>query len=191
MFAVDVKIGNRDGGMAGDFAYESEAGLLHARGHEVGGERGNIVGDALSESGGQIARCGHDRASYERVGISGEDLVVVIVGVVEENLCVADAIFSGDGGVVNLRDAHVEQSVTGADDQRMSFAKRISQSGARAEVVWIERYFAGRREQRVGLQSGGGEGLEIPAHTEVDGEMVGDADGVLSEGGVVIAVGIR
>ena len=32
--------------------------------------------------------------------------------------------------------------------------------------------------------------MEIPAHAEVDGEMIGGADGVLGEGGVVIAVGI-
>ena len=40
------------------------------------------------------------------------------------------------------------------------------------------------------MKSGGGEGLEIPANSEVDGEMIGDADGVLGEGGVVVAVGV-
>ena len=31
--------------------------------------------------------------------------------------------------------------------------------------------------------------MEIPANAEVDGEVIGDADGVLGEGGVVVAVG--
>src|ERR1022692_1995591 len=176
MFAVNVKIGDGDGGMAGDFALEGEAGLLDARGDEVGGEGGDVVGDALGESGGKIARRGHDRAGDQRVGICGEDLVVVVVGVVEKELSVGDAVFGGDGGVVDLRNADVERSVSGADDERVGLTDGVGESGARAEVVGFEGNFAGGRKQRIGEKSGGGEGLEIPAHAEVDGEMVGDAD---------------
>jgi len=35
MLAVDVEIGDGDGGVVGDFAFESETGLLDARGDEV------------------------------------------------------------------------------------------------------------------------------------------------------------
>ncbi len=68
MFAVDVEIRDRDGGVAGDFALESEAGLLHARSHEVGSERGDVVGDALGESGGKIARSGGRERATEPAG---------------------------------------------------------------------------------------------------------------------------
>jgi hypothetical protein len=56
--------------------------------------------------------------------------------------------------------------------------------------VGIEGNFAGGRKQRVRDQSGGGESLQVPAHAQVEGEMVGDADRVLGEGGVVVAVGM-
>ncbi len=58
MFAVNVEIGDGDGGAAGDFTLERQAGLLHARSHEVGGEGGNVIGDAFGEPGGETARRG-------------------------------------------------------------------------------------------------------------------------------------
>ena len=150
MFAVNVEIGDGDGGVAGDFAFESEAGLLHARGDEVRGEGGNIVGDAFGESGGKVAgSSGGERAAYQRVGIGGKDLMVVVVGVVEKDLSVGDAVFGGDGGVVDLRNADVEESIAGADDERVGLADGIRESGARAEVVRIEGNFAGGWEQWV------------------------------------------
>jgi hypothetical protein len=116
MLAVDIEIGDGYGGFADYLAFEGEAGLLHARGYEVGSEGGNVVGDALGESGGKVAGGGGgQRAAYERVGVGGEDLLIVIVGVVEKDLSVGDAVFGGDGGVVDLRNADVEESVSGAD----------------------------------------------------------------------------
>lgn len=50
--------------------------------------------------------------------------------------------------------------------------------------------FAGGREKRVGFESGSGESLEIPTNAEIQGEMAGDADGILGEGRVVVAVGV-
>ncbi len=147
MFAVNVEIGDGDGGVAGDFALDSQAGLLHARGYEIGGEGGDVVGYALSESGGQIARCGEVSGQIDqRVGIGGKDLVIVIVGVVQKDLSVGDAVFGGDGGVVDLRNANVEKSVSGADYERVGLADGIRESGARAEIVGLERDFAGGRE---------------------------------------------
>ena len=86
VFAVNVEVRDGDGGVVGDFALDREAGLLHARGHEVAGESGDVVGDALSESGGQTAGGGCNSAGYQRIGIGGEDLVVIEVRVVEEQV---------------------------------------------------------------------------------------------------------
>jgi len=55
MFSVDVEIRDGDRGVAGDFALESEAGLLNARGDEIWSEGRDIVSDTLGESGGRIA----------------------------------------------------------------------------------------------------------------------------------------
>src|ERR1700693_6285917 len=98
MFAVDVEIGSGDGGLAGNLALKREAGLLHARGDEVEGEGGDVVGHSLSESRGKIACGGNNRAAYERVGISGKDLMAVIVGIIQKDLSVGDAVIGGDGG---------------------------------------------------------------------------------------------
>lgn len=159
MFAVDVEIGDGDGSVVGDFAFESKAGLLHARGDEVGGKGGNVVGDAFGESCWETAGGCGDRATHERIRVVGEDLMVVVVGVVEKDLSVGDAIFGGDGGVVNLRNADVEHSITRANHQRMILAEGISESGTRAEVVGLEGNFAGGWEQRIRLKPGVGEGL--------------------------------
>src|ERR1039458_5266979 len=139
MFAMDVEIGNGDGRLACDFALERETGLLHARGDEVESESGNVIGDALRESGGDVARGGNHRAAHQRVGIGGKDLVVVVVGVVKKELSVGDAVIGGDGGVVDLGNADIEDSKAGADDQRSALADGVGESGARAEVVEIGR----------------------------------------------------
>ena len=144
---MDVEIGDGDGGVVGDFAFESETGLLDARGDEVRGECGNVVGDAFGKSGGQVAGSGGgEGTAYQRVGIHGKELMVVVVGVVEEELSVTDAVFGGDGGVVNLRNADVEESIAGTDHERAALADGIRDSGARAKVVRIEGNFAGGRE---------------------------------------------
>src|SRR5271166_4809941 len=113
MFAVDVQIGDGNGGLLGYFALDSKAGLLHARSYEVGGEGGNVVGDTLGESDWETARCGSERAGYEWVGIGRKDLVFVIVGVLEEQLSVGNAVIGCDGGVVDLGNADEEQSIAG------------------------------------------------------------------------------
>ena len=147
MFAVHIEIRNRDGSVSGDFALESQAGLLHPRSHKVGRECRHVVGHALRESGGKIARsCGRERAVNQRVGISGKDLMVVIVGSVKKKLSVGHAVLRGDGGVVDLRNADVEQSITRANHQRMSLADGIGESRSRSEIVRIERDLAGGRE---------------------------------------------
>ena len=51
MFAMDVEIGEGDGGVVGDFFFESDAGLLDARSDEVGGEGGNVAGDGVGSFG--------------------------------------------------------------------------------------------------------------------------------------------
>jgi hypothetical protein len=72
--------------------------------------------------------------------------MVVVVGSVKKNLSVGDAVFRGDRGVIDLRNADVEQSIAGADYQGVGPTDGIGQSGSRAEVVRIEGDFAGRRE---------------------------------------------
>ena len=59
--------------------------MLYARSNEVGSEGGDVVGDALGESRGQRAGRRIERATDQRVRIRGEDLVVVVVRVVEED----------------------------------------------------------------------------------------------------------
>ncbi|MFZ1142932.1 MAG: hypothetical protein WAN76_27445 [Candidatus Sulfotelmatobacter sp.] len=164
--------------------------MLHARGDEVGGEGGDVVGDALGEAGGQRAGSRIERTSYERIGIAGEDLVVVVVRVVEEDAGVGDAVIGLDDRVVNLRNADEEDAVSGADDEWTLVAEGVSQSGARGEVIRLERNFAGWREQRVGDESCSSKGLQVPTDAEIERQVVGDADGVLCEGGVFVGVGI-
>jgi hypothetical protein len=147
MLAVNVEVGDGDGGVVGDFAFESETGLLDARGDEVRGEGGNVVGDAFGESGGEVAgSSGGEGAAYQRIGIHGKELMVVVVGVVEKELRVADAVFGGDGGVIDLRNADIEEPIAGANDEGVGLADGIRESGARAKVVRIEGNFAGGRE---------------------------------------------
>ena len=150
MFAVDVEVGDGDGGMVGDFAFEREAGLLHARSDEIGGKGGNVVSDALGEPSRKTASSRGYGATCQRVGIRGKDLMVVIVAVVEKKLGVGDAVVGGDGGVVYLRNANVEEAVAATDDEWSSLAEGIGKSGARAEIVRVERNFAGGWEKRVG-----------------------------------------
>src|SRR6202011_1943393 len=71
------------------------------------------------------------------------------------------------------------------------FAEGVCESGARGKIIGLEWNLAGGREQRVGQETGGRESLQVPADPEIQGEMVGDADGVLGEGGVFVGVGIR
>src|SRR5579863_5396525 len=135
MFSVNVEIRNGDGGVVGDLALNGEAGLLHARGYEVRVKGGNIVGDALGESRRKITRLRIQRAGHQWVGIGGKELVVVKVGVIEKNLSIGDAVLGGNGGIVDLRDAHVKEPIAGADDKRVSLAEGVGESSARAEVV--------------------------------------------------------
>ena len=165
--------------------------MLHARSDKVRSEGGHIVGNAFGKSGGKIARSAGWGAANQRIRIDGEDLMVVVVpGVVEKNLRVGNAVFGGDGGVVDLRNADVKNAVAAANDERMIFTNGVGQSAARAEIVRIERNLAGGREQRIRFSPGGGEGLQIPAYAEIDREMIGDANRVLRESSVVVAVGI-
>ena len=129
--------------------------------------------------------------AHERVGIAGEDLVVVVVRVVEEDAGVGDAVIGLDDRVVNLRNADEEDAVSGADDEGTLVAEGVGESGARGEVIRLERNFAGWREQRVGDESCSSEGLQVPADAEIQRQVVGDADGVLCEGGVFVGVGMR
>src|ERR1700693_353273 len=149
MFAVNIEIRDGDGGMVGDLALNGEAGLLHARGLEVRVKGGDIVGDALGESRRKITRLRIERAGHQRIGIGGKEPVVVIVGVVEKDLRIADAVFGGDGGVINLRDADIEDPIAGADDEWVSLAEGVRESSTRAEIVRLEGNFAGGREERV------------------------------------------
>jgi len=177
--------------VSGHFFFERQAGLLYARGHEVGSEGGNLVRDTLGESRGQRARGGHERTSYQRIGVGGKNLVVVVIGIVEEDLCVGDAVFGLDGRVIDLRDAHEKNAVSGANHEGASLAERIGQSGARGEVVGLERDPARRWKQGVREQSSARESLQIPANAEIDGKPVGDAQSVLREGRVFVCVWIR
>src|SRR5690242_16888944 len=87
------------------------------------------------------------RATDQRTGIAGNDLVIPIPCIVQERLRVGDAVLRLHDRVVNLRNADVEDSVSGAHDQRAVVANGISQPGAWSEIVRLERNFSGGREQ--------------------------------------------
>ena len=132
MFAANVEQRDGDRGVIGDLFFKCQADLLDARSDEVGGEGGDVVGDALGESRGKSAVRGVERTTYQRVGISGEDEVVVVVRVVEEDLGVGDAVFGLHDGVVNLRDANEEDAVSAADYEWTPVAegsRRIRRAG--------------------------------------------------------------
>src|SRR5271170_725907 len=137
VLAVNIKIGDSDCGFAGDLALESKAGLLHARRDEIRRESRDIVSDALRKSGWKITGRGRERAGEQRVRIDRKGRVVGEVRVVEKDLGVSDAIFRRDGGVVDLRNPDVKDSVAGANDEWMSLAEGIGESGARPEVAGI------------------------------------------------------
>ena len=63
--------------------------------------------------------------------------MAVIVVVIEEDLSVGNAVFGGDGRVVDLRNANVEETVAAADDERAIVTEGIGKSDARADVVRI------------------------------------------------------
>src|SRR5579864_9817716 len=146
MFAVDVEVGEGDGGVVGDFFFERDAGLLDAGSDEIRCEGGDVAGDALGESRGQHAVGGIERAAYQRIGVRGEYLAVEVMIVVKEYAGVGDAVFGGDGGVIDLGDADVEESVSGADDQRTGVADGVGESDAGGEVVGVVGNFSGGRK---------------------------------------------
>ena len=75
--------------------------------------------------------------------------MAVIVVVIEEDLSVGDAIFRGDGGVVDLRNANVEETVAAADDERTIVTDGIGKSDAWSDVERIERNLAGDGEKGI------------------------------------------
>src|SRR5882757_6285306 len=111
MFAVHVEIGNGNGGVAGYFALQRDTGLLHARSDKVGSKGGDSVSDALSESCGQRTCSGHDRAGDQGIGISRENLLVIIMRIVKEDAGICDSVLRGHNRVVDLGDAYIEQSI--------------------------------------------------------------------------------
>ena len=96
VFSTNIEQGQGHRGAAHHFLFQSQAGLLHARSDEVRGKGGNSFRDALGKSRGERAGCGIKRTTYQRIGISGEDLVVVIIRVVEEEAGVGDTVFGFD-----------------------------------------------------------------------------------------------
>src|SRR5579859_238242 len=99
--------------MIGDFLFQGKAGLLHARGNKIGRKGGDFVGNALRESRGQGAVRRILRADDQRVGVRGKDLMVVVVGVVQEYVCIGNAIFSLDDRVIDLGNANEKDAVSG------------------------------------------------------------------------------
>ena len=72
------------------------------------------------------------------------------MSVVEEDAGIGDAVFGGDGGIVDLWDADVEEPVSRADDERAGVADGVRESDAGGEIIGI-----------VGtLPAGGNNGLE-------------------------------
>ncbi len=90
-----------------------------------------------------------------------------------------------------MRNTHEENTVSGADHERPLVAEGVGEARARREIVWLEGNLPRWWKQRVRLQSLRGEGLQIPTNSEIQRQVIGDADGVLREGGIFVGIGVR
>ena len=98
--------------------------------------------------------------------------MIVVVRIVQEKAGVGDAVFGLDDRVVNLRNAHEENAVSGAHHQRPRVAERVGKSRPRRKVIRLERNLARRRKQRVRDQSYSGKRLQVPAHAQIHGQVI-------------------
>lgn len=158
MFAVHVEVRERNSGVVDDFFFESDASLLHARSDEVGSEGGDVARDgggivrhALAQCRRQSTICGIQGTAYQRIGICRKHrtvpvrkhLMIPVSRVVQKDLRVGDAIFGGNGRVVDLWDANVEESISGTDYERARVAEGVCESDAWGEVVGVVGNLAG------------------------------------------------
>jgi len=70
------------------------------------------VSYALREAGRQVAVRAVHWTAHQRIGIRGEDLVIVIVIVPQENVRIRDAVLLLDDCVVDLRNANEKDPVS-------------------------------------------------------------------------------
>ena len=64
VFSTNIEQGQGNRSVADHFLFQSQAGLLHARGDEVGGKGGDCFRDALGKSCGQCAGCCIKRTTH-------------------------------------------------------------------------------------------------------------------------------
>ena len=89
-----------------------------------------------------------------------------------------------------MRDAAVENAEAAAYDEGMISAKGPGKAETRSEIVGGVGSASGLRPERVGGESGFGEGLQVVADAEGDVEIVAQADRILCERGVFTSVGL-
>ena len=130
-------------------------------------------------------------ARHQRRGIGWEHQSVEEVGVVQEEVALAQPVVRLHRRVVDLRDARVEDPRSRADHQRPLLPDGIRQPYPRREVVAVEGHLARVRPQRVGDQSLAVEGLQVPAQPQAERQVVAQPDAVLREQRVLLGVGVR
>jgi hypothetical protein len=110
--------------------------------------------------------------------------------VIQEEKIPRQPVFMLNRGSVDLRNASVEESKSGADDQRPLLPDGVGDAHARPDVAGVEGHPACVRPQRIRLQAFSRESLQVIARTQAQGEVVGDADGVLQKASVLVGVRI-
>ena len=116
-------------------ALQAQAGLVDFRRAEIVRERGDIRLHELLQVRGCLAGRRRGRAVHDGIGVLGEDLVVVVVGVIEEEVVSGKSVLTLNRRIVDLRNAGVEEAVAGAHHQRVIVSNGIRQANARRKVI--------------------------------------------------------
>src|SRR5438105_15414925 len=98
-----------------DFPFDIYAGLLNSRSLEIMRKSRDIGLLQLGETGGWRADCGVYRAAHQRIGILRKDFMIKKIVVVEEEEIAGKTIVTLHGRSVDLGNAGIEQTVSGAN----------------------------------------------------------------------------
>src|SRR5204863_3594184 len=121
------------------------------------------------------------RTVHQWRGIRRENLVIVVVGVVEDQVESCKPVIAGDCRGVDLGNAGVEPAVSGANHQRLLLPDGVSEADARRKVVGIEWNLAGGRPERIRGQALGRKRLQVVAQAEADRQAGSNAYRILQE----------
>src|SRR5271165_2423181 len=134
----------------GHFLLEAEAGLLHLGRLEVRGERGDSSLRKLRQTWRQGARGRTERTIHQGIWILRKDLMIVVVGIIQEEIGGGEPVIGRNGGSINLRNASVEPAVSPSHYERPLVAERVCYTHARSVIIRAEGNLTGIRPQPIG-----------------------------------------